>query len=200
MGLLAALKSSVDVSALIIAAIGALFSIASALYLTSRKISAEFRFRRADLSNTYAENILGRRLELYPELWRHLSGYAKIARQLPAADGVKTAVDVNSLRQLHADISAWDSNNGLIMSANTANSCYAFRADLRRILEAHGGNAGSQALTKEERDLIIGHLARLEVALRTDIGIYEVEEFEGRRIVRGYRDIAGQADWASGEK
>jgi hypothetical protein len=200
MGLLAALKSSVDVSALIIAAIGALFSIASALYLTSRKISAEFRFRRADLSNTYAENILGRRLELYPELWRHLSGYAKIARQLPAADGVKTAADVNSLRQLHADISAWDSNNGLIMSANTANSCYAFRADLRRILEAHKGNAGSEALTKEERDLIIGHLARLEVALRTDIGIYEVEEFEGRRIVRSYRDIAGQADWDSGEK
>ena len=49
---------NIDASALVIATVGALFSIASALYLTSRKIAAEMRYRRIELTNLYSENVL----------------------------------------------------------------------------------------------------------------------------------------------
>lgn len=191
--MLAALNNSADISALIIAAIGALFSIASALYLTSRKISAEFRFRRVDLSNTYAENLLHRRLELYPEIWQHLSAYAKM---FPKGEESKSAASVSSLRQLHDNIRDWDSINGLIMSTHTAKSCHKFRSTMRRMLEARKDDSGTELLTKEEHETIRQNLAILELALRIDIGIYEVEQLEARKIMLRYGDISRQTQAA----
>jgi hypothetical protein len=188
--LLAALSNPVDISALLIAAIGALFSIASALYLTSRKISAEFRFRRADLSNTYAENLLIRRLELYPEIWRHLSAYAK---KFPKNKESKPDATVSILRQLHDNISEWDSNHGLIMSAHAAKSCHKFRTRMRRMLEARKESSDTELLTQDEHDIITENLAKLELALRIDIGVYEVEQLEARKIMLRYGDVSRYA-------
>jgi hypothetical protein len=185
--LLALLNNPADISALVIAAIGALFSIASALYLTSRKISAEFRFRRADLSNTYAENLLLRRLELYPEIWQHLGAYGK---KFPKDKENKPTANVSAMKQLHENISEWDSTNGLIMSTHTAKSCHKFRKALRQMLDARKEDSGTEFLTKEEHETIRDNLAILELALRIDIGIYEVEQLEARQIMLRYGDIS----------
>ena len=85
---LQSVAKNVDLSALIIATFGALFSIASALYLTSRKISAEIKYRRLDLTNLYSGGILAMRLSKYPGVWYHICAFDKIIQRFPDANGI----------------------------------------------------------------------------------------------------------------
>lgn len=190
MTVLQALRGSVDLSALIIAAMGALFSIASALYFTARKISAEFRFRRADLSNIYAQNILSERLKLYPQLWGVLSDYAKILEKRPKRDGELHTADVDSLLGFNHNISRWDSAHSLILSTNASIACFELLRTLREVLNGRSADQGAQPITRDEYLLISAGLTRLEVALRTDLGIYEIEKLEARKVLRGYAEVA----------
>jgi hypothetical protein len=190
MTILQTLKDSVDISALTIALFGALFSIASALYLTARKISAEFRFRRADLSNIYAQNILSARLQRYPELWRYLSDYAKVLEKLPKRDGTLHTADLESLLRFNHDVSRWDSEHAFLLSTNAAGSCFRFLRTLREVLNGRSAAQGGQPITHDEYLVISEGLARLEVALRTDLGIHEIEKLEARKILRGYGEVA----------
>lgn len=190
MTVLQALRGSVDLSALIIAAMGALFSIASALYFTARKISAEFRFRRADLSNIYAQNILSERLKLYPQLWGVLSDYAKILEKRPKRDGELHTADVDSLLAFNHNISRWDSAHSFILSTNASIACFELLRTLREVLNGRSADQGAQPITRDEYLLISAGLTRLEVALRTDLGIYEIEKLEARKVLRGYAEVA----------
>lgn len=190
MAILESLRNSVDESALIVAAFGALFSIASALYLTSRKISAEFKYRRTELSNLYSTNLLQKRLETYPDMWFYLSDYAKIMERFLDADGQSRVATIENLCEFSNNISIWDSKNGHLISANSAASSYALRDKIREIILNRQSQGDRGHITRNEYLSISEYLTRLEVSLRTDLGIYEVEKLEGRRVLRGYEDVS----------
>jgi hypothetical protein len=194
MDLLLNLKNNIDISALVIATIGALFSIASALYLTSRKISAELKYRRIDLTRIYAETLLKKRLDVYPVHWSHLSRYLKIIRDTSIRDKKLVIADVQSLYDVYEKIIVWNSDNALIFSDNTARASQRMREAICRILIEINAKKRSGPLTEEEKNEIIKSMARLEVAMRTDIGILEVDIFESRSIFISYGELRAHID------
>ena len=194
MDLLLNLRNNIDVSALVIAAIGAIFSIASALYLTSRKISAELRYRRVDLTRIYAENLLRKRLEIYPAHWSHLSGYLKIIRDTSIRDRKFVEADIQSLFDMYEKIMDWNSDNSLIFSDNTARASQNLREAIFNILIKVNACEHSEVLTKEQKDEIRRAMARLEVAMRTDVGVLEVADFASRSIFLSYGELRASID------
>lgn len=188
MSLLETLRNGIEVSSLLVASVGALFSIASALYLTSRKISAELRYRRVDLTKLYSENLLKRRIEIYPALWAILGRYNKPLKGFLIYKSSMQNTNLDGLLQFSDDVSLWDSENGLILSTHSARACAHLRRALRAIVEAADKN-GSGALSDRETDLVIDRIRRLEIALRVDVGIYEVDKLEARKTSADYGTI-----------
>ena len=125
---------NIDASALVIATVGALFSIASALYLTSRKIAAEMRYRRIELTNLYSENVLKQRLQAYPEIWSYVSEYEKIIHKFPSGDGSEPSANRENLLRFNCNISEWDNKYGILLSIKSAISLYRLRIAIRKIL------------------------------------------------------------------
>jgi hypothetical protein len=188
MDLLDNIRSSMDLSALVIAAVGALFSIASALYLTSRKITAELRYRRVDLTRIYSENILRKRLELYPELWFHICGYAKVLRNY-SNNEYDLKDDTDGLIKFQCRLAKWDNTNGLIFSTNSGVAYVIIQEILRDLADQAANRAIPAMLNEAERKVVLGAIKRCDLAMRTDIGIYEVDKLESRKIARTYREI-----------
>lgn len=135
MAILENLRNGIDASALFIASAGALFSIAAALYLTSRKISAEFRYRRVDLTTLYAENLLKRRLELYPKLWVLIGTYGKLLKNSPIYKDIEQTIDLEGLLHFGDDVTQWDNQNGLVLSTHSARACAHLQRAIRAIVE-----------------------------------------------------------------
>lgn len=195
MGTIAQLLPQMDVSALMIATFGALFSIASALYLTSRKISSEFKMSRYMLTHTYAQNVLSRRLDAYPEIWGYVCEYEKVVLGFPGALGEKRRCDINYLLSFNESVSQWDNRHGLLLSPNAGLACWKMRMVICEALENASLSSKDSSLPAIEIEKILKYSSRLEVALRTDIGVYEVDKLEERKKFKNYdeanRDIFG---------
>jgi hypothetical protein len=195
MDLVTVLRSQIDTSALVIAAVGALFSIASALYLTSRKISAELRFRRVDLTALYAENLLKSRIELYPEIWNILNRYANVLRDFPLYRDGGSTKNIDGLLKFSDEVSRWANENGLILSTHSARGFAHLRRAIRTIIDASDKNADS-ILGAREIKILDDHVRRFEIALRVDVGVYEVDKLESRKTAADYgtmnRDALGK--------
>jgi hypothetical protein len=187
------LGESIDVSALLIAVVGALFSIASALYFTARKIGAEFRFRRADLANVYSESILATRLQLYPELWAYLASYGVLMEGFPEADGKQPVANVGSLLVFNKNILQWNNRHSFIFSTSSMFACSDLMREVRRVLNKRGEVEGSQPITRDEYLILYRVITKLEVSLRTDLGLLEVEKLEARKIPFDYKDVSRQS-------
>ena len=201
MNALSALFSGVDVSAVFVAVIGALFSIVSAIYISSRRIDAEFRYRRVELTKLYSENLLKERLRLYPGLWRMTSAYAKLLKAFPVYQDSHAAADRNSLRAFNDAVTQWDNENGLILSSKSARACFRLRRAVRDVLAKEDAGAqdtkAAAALSNREADMLYEQLTQLEIALRVDIGVFEVDEHEARKAAASFaainRDVLGEA-------
>lgn len=183
------LANNVDVSALFIATFGALFSIASALYFTSRKISAEMKYRRLDLTSLYSGNILETRLLKYPGIWHHICAFDKILFRFPNDQGAAFTPTLGSLKIFNSQISRWDNENGLILSTSTAIVYERLRSAVRDVLVKRASESDDVVLAAEEISTLVSKMGRLELALRTDVGIYEVDRLEARFLHLSYDDV-----------
>jgi hypothetical protein len=185
---IAELKST-DLFSVVIALLGVTVSLIGTLYLTNRKINAELRLRRIELTKAYAENLLKKRLECYPELYCMIGDYFKIADELSYSISVPGVSEVNRLKTLYENINSWDSKNALLISNACAQSMYHARTKIRSVFDRYQG-LEAQAIGREERKNINDVLERVEIALKTDIGVYEIGEFESRPPIDAYSDLS----------
>ena len=185
MDILLLLKNSIDLTSVAIALCGALLSVASALYLTSRKISAELRYRRVDLTTLYADKILAERLQHYPKLWLSMGRFDRVLVGGPAEDVVPDAAVLLSFLK---DVVAWDDAYGLLLSTNSARTCFHLRMKVHSVITSYNGPE-AKLLKEDDKKALLDYMSRLEIALRTDIGIYEVDKFESRPLTISYEDL-----------
>jgi hypothetical protein len=172
-----------------------------ALYLSKKKIDADFRMRRIELTRTYAENLLARRLEKYPGQWLLLSGYLKLLNGLVIESGNRKAGRIQDLYEFYEQINNWNSANALIFGTASVVASVNLRHGINRILlniETEGRDG--QQLAVEEIEQIKDLIRQLEITLRTDVGIIEVDEFEARRIAKSYAEIHEKHAAASGRQ
>jgi len=187
-----------DLSSVAIAITGAVISIVGALYLSKRRIDADFRVRRIELTNLYAENLLKMRLDKYQEPWFYVSHYRKIINGLYLGDGGgKQVADLTNLLQLHVDMNNWNSKHSLIFSENTARASGNLRRTIQNILETTNNNQPNRELNTDEGRQVYDAMGRFEIALRIDIGILEVDDFENREIVRSYKELRERKEHAN---
>jgi len=103
--------------------------------------------------------LLEARLREYPKLYAMLSDLPKAAYDNPSTVSV-------DLKQLLARVNEWDSQHAVFLGPDTTNSCDAFRQALvRAVREAQPSNH------RIPLDLLKA-AARLELALRSDLGIH----------------------------
>lgn len=172
---------------MIVAFITAAISIAGALYLTSRKINAELHLRRIELTRAYSETILKSRLEVYRELWHILSHNLKVIHGTHHQQHLNGATDASKLNTLFEDLTDWDSKNTLLLSKRSGYLIHQLRMQLLHMIKLPAEE--SAGIENSEREKLIEISRKLEISIKTDIGIFEVDEFEARHTISGYSEL-----------
>jgi hypothetical protein len=103
--------------------------------------------------------LLETRIREYPKLYAILSDLPKAAYDTPSTVSV-------DLKQMLARVNEWDSQYAVFLGPETSNSCDTFRqALIHAVREAQPGNSHIPLSLLEAA-------ARLELALRSDLGIH----------------------------
>jgi len=139
------------------ASISAIVAFLVAFLTSGRAVRLEADKIRLATQQTAFGKILDVRIREYPQLYALLSDLPK-ALERPST--VSTSLD-----ELLRRINVWDSQYSIFFGPDTTNVCYAFRSALRAAI--HGG---SDELTDE----VLGWAAKLELALRSDLGIHGI--------------------------
>lgn len=126
-------------------------------WLSSRRaVRLEIDKLRLATQQVAFSKLLDVRIREYPALYAMLS-------DLPKAFHNTTTVD---LEELLRRVNKWDSQHSIFLGPETSNICYAFRASLREAAGAENGGAVSPDVLEAAE--------RLELALRSDIGIHGI--------------------------
>src|SRR6185369_15517581 len=102
----------------------------------------------------------------YPALYCLLS-------DLPKALESGSDIEVR-LSDLLRRVNEWDSKHSIFLSPEASNICYGFRHKLLGLAEAHSGNI-RDAVDKTRRSELLRWAERLELALRSDLGLHGME-------------------------
>jgi hypothetical protein len=142
---------------LLSALISAVVALLVSWFSSRRTLRLELDKLRLSTQQLALSKLLEVRIREYPALYSMLSDLPK------AAESESAAVD---LGQLLNRVNEWDSRYAIFMGPETSNTCYAFRQALRTAAGAESpASATAQMLRAAER---------LELALRSDIGIHGI--------------------------
>jgi hypothetical protein len=170
-----------EVEAAWVALIGVGFSINFSFFVSRRQAKIEILKLRSELEQIYAEDILKKRLEIYPGLYSVLAG---VVRSIEF-----TEFSRSDLLSLQTQMEDWVENNGLLLSGNAGLAFHLFRLKLRKLLNIDSKKFEGQAKTipflREVRDGI----HELELALKDDLGIYTVEFSEKAKKFKSYQEV-----------
>lgn len=150
------------------AAISFLVSAAVAWLTARRKVRIELDKMKLAVQQKLLQQLVAARLAVYPELFFLLSD--------PQKDEDAFLSNLEYRRDLLAKINAWDSNHAILLGRHTVNVCYEFRQALAKAvnlttteLTTQDTKGGSPALD------VLRNAESLELALRSDLGIYGVD-------------------------
>ena len=186
-----------DLSAFLIAFAGAVGSVLGSLYLTNRKINAERRFRREELTRSLAESLQNKRLECYPQLWHFVSDYLKPLHNLPYKEFNESS-ELERLKRLLHDVSEWDSKYSLLLSKEAANVVFYARNNIFKITKLLSGDDVAEIKAEERDKILTFSLQEVELTLKRDIAIFETGEFEARKRFNTYDEL--EEEWRRRKK
>jgi type II secretory pathway pseudopilin PulG len=145
------------VAALISAVIAAIVSAGTAFWTSRSTVQLEMDKVIVAAQQSALQQIIQARLKVYPEVYRLVSQLNKDAR----AKRVNRAY----LESLRLAFDAWDSSNAYLLGPESSNTAYEYRGQL---LSAISESERSDFSTTE----LLAAAERLELALRSDLGIY----------------------------
>ncbi len=158
------MKNPTVVAAIISAVIAAMVSGGTAFWTSRSTVRLEMDKVIVAAQQSVLEQIIQARLKAYPEAYRLVSQLNKDTR----AKNIDSAY-LESLRLAFDD---WDSRNGYLLGPESSNTVYAYREQLLSAISE------SERSESERRDFSLKTLLvaaeRLELALRSDLGIYGV--------------------------
>lgn len=137
---------------------------------------AELRRLRLEIRNQYADQLLKQRLECYPECYRLLSDFIKVGRGFSSGRRGYAAIPIEQIITVNDSINSWDSEHAILMSNDAGRKIYELRIELQRAITALAENSGA-AMDAKAFEVIADKMAIVEIALKTDIGVFAVDEF-----------------------
>ncbi len=147
------------VAALISAVIAAIVSAGTAFWTSRSTVQLEMDKVIVAAQQSALQQIIEARLKAYPEVYQLVSQLNKDARA--------KHIDRAYLENLRLAFDRWDSRNGYLLGRDSSNTAYAYREQLlSAISESKRGDFSPKGL--------LGAAERLELALRSDLGIYGI--------------------------
>lgn len=162
----------------LIALLGVMLSIAVSL-LTSRMVfKNEMRKLILEARKAYDSKLLEARLNAYPALYLILSRFAKQSRHEP--------ISRDNMDSFLRDIDEWDSRNAILFSARTGHLCGSLRESLEAWLVADVATRPGMSTLQD----LIQKIGILELALKSDLGIFGVEDSDlNTKVADSYEEI-----------
>jgi hypothetical protein len=152
------------------AAVSAAVSAGVAWFTSRRAFAAELGKLKLGVQQKLLEQMVTIRSASYPEMYALLSDLPKAAR----GDASKYSTPGDLLDK----VNLWDSKHSIFLGPRTTNICYAFRQELRQFAKDYprltAGSTVDPSVESRVRTLL-QRAARLELGMRSDLGIYGVE-------------------------
>lgn len=164
-----------------IALAGVLVSVATSLFTSIRMVGTELQKLRTEIQQTYAGNLLEKRLDIYPGLYALLSDFIKQIQ----FDTVSRA----ALEKLRAQMEEWDSKHSIFFSGRTGVICYGFRLMLAQLLQETDEELQRKLVSDEFLRELRHRVQELELALKADLGIYVVEFSDPGKHFKSYQEV-----------
>src|SRR3989442_3410995 len=177
---------NVGITAGLIALGGVLASVIASVALALRATRIELEKTRQQLTSAYATRLIDARLPVYPKLYAFLSDFIKHIEGGSDKHMAGQALTIADLRDMLSKLVVWDSQHALLISDHAGRASFGFRQQLIQLIRAAQSN-DEGTLTSMEilRSLLVG-AQQLEIALKVDLGIYEIEMYEGRDFYESY--------------
>ena len=170
----------------LIALIGVLISALVSLFISKAEVNSRIKNLRYEIQQTYAANLQEKRMEVYPALYTLLSEFTNRIQN--------RTLSLDWLKGFYADLCEWDAKHALFLSARTNGLAYKFRRFIRNISETNSTALEQRLKTPEKRQQLIRKAWELELALKNDLGIFQVEFFNPEKIFDTYDDISETFD------
>jgi len=173
---------STEVIVALIAFGSVVISVVISIFTSSRQTTNELNKLRTEIQQLYANKLLERRLETYPEIYNLLS---ELAKKLESRNFTK-----DDLSNLHKEINALDSKSSILFSGHTSSIAARFRKYFTKLLQQDDESFKPLETLKE----IKNQVGEFELALKSDLGIYVVEFADPSKRFLSYAGLFNAVD------
>ena len=158
-------KVAAAIVTVLVAVVPAVIALITALITARWTAGTELTKLSVGVQQKVFEQLVEARLARYPELYWLLSSFRK-----STGGSRPRTLDHATLDALLTAVNNWDSHNALFLGPEAAHVCAEFRTNLWTLW---GTNRNA---TEEEIDGLVDHSNKLELALRSDLGIYGIQK------------------------
>lgn len=172
--------NSIQAIAALIALTGVLVSTLVSLIISRRKIDLDVRLARLGIQSRYANLLCEKRLNHYPSLYQAIQDLTQ------AIQGRVATFEL--LEGVHTTVRTWFSKHSILLGVRATDKAYTYERFLRRLV-IKGEDAFNKRLDspKQRRNLIRRSWA-VCLALKNDLGVFEVEFAEPGMVLESYKD------------
>ena len=146
----------------IITGAGVILTVIVSSFFNWKKVNVELNSLKQQNQLTYATQLLEKRHELYPALYNTIIQFINSVR----AKDIKR----ENLIELYHELTAWDQTNSIFLSARSQFRFFELLKSIRTIV-----NEGKGHPTWSERQKILENIRKVELALKSDLGVFVVE-------------------------
>lgn len=158
---------STEVIVALISFLGVFISVLISLFASLRVTNTELQKLRVEIQKTYADKLIDKRLEIYPNIYFMLSNFMKKIE-------IGT-VSTNELRTLHTEMSEWNSKHSILFSGYTGGISFRFRRMTTELLQKPDDELQKKFQSTDFLKELRHKVSEFELALKSDLGIYFVE-------------------------
>lgn len=138
---------------------------------------AELRRLQLQTHSEYADALLKARLEYYPELYSIVSEFVKQVWGFRSGRLGYVGASGSQLQDLSSRVNDWDSKHAILMSMDTSGALWSLRKAVQEKVRCIPSEDISLTLEEIAYKDIGEKIAAVELAMKTDLGVFAVEEY-----------------------
>jgi hypothetical protein len=153
---------SSEIGAAIITLLGVVVTVYISFRATSRQLGVELQKIKQENKLAYTNHLLEKRMERYPLLYQIVCNFQNSIR--------KDGLSLKNLKKFYEDLQTWEVENSIFTSSKMKFVLFDMFKIIRTLLHKKESTFGLSY-----RKEVVQNLSRLELAMKSDIGVFLVE-------------------------
>lgn len=186
------MDTTVIVALFTLAGVG--LSILGSYFVTRKTLDLEAKKLRNQNLEIYSEELLKKRLEIYPKIYYCLSSFVKNIENRNVSKEI--------LHKLNAEFSQMDSEYAIFFEPPTIDACIKFRQTLNELTDLSEEGLSRALSSPPEVESLLELLGDFEVKLKKELGVIGFEAFtpdgELRTKQANYRELLNKSSVIAG--